>query len=142
MRVFRELFIKSFLNGVWGNAPNNALDTSKPEGLHHKNIGAKLRKEGLFDEKVKKYTQALMHEFSHYLTLSDHYCQKTEKDENGENITECGGKACYTCVFGYENEEDMPKCVMLASDYAYNDLSEIYCNYCIEIIKDHLGFVE
>ena len=25
LRVFRELFIKSFLNGVGGNAPNNAL---------------------------------------------------------------------------------------------------------------------
>ena len=104
--------------------------------------GAQTYYELAFDEKVKKYTQTLMHEFSHHLTLSDHYCKKTENDENGENITKCGGKACYTCVFGYENEEDMPKCVMLASDYAYNDLSEIYCNYCIEIIKDHLGFVE
>ena len=36
LRVFRELFIKSFLNGVWGNAPNSLFDRSKPEGLHHK----------------------------------------------------------------------------------------------------------
>ena len=54
LRVFRELFIKSFLNGVWGNATNSLFDTSKPEGLHHKNIGAKLRKGGLFNEKVHK----------------------------------------------------------------------------------------
>ena len=58
LRVFRELFIKSFLNGVWGNATNSLFDTSKPEGLHHKNIGAQLRKGGLFDEKVRVSTHS------------------------------------------------------------------------------------
>ena len=54
LRVFRELFIKSFLNGVWGNAPNSLFDRSNPEGLHHKILERSSGKEG-FSMKKSAY---------------------------------------------------------------------------------------
>ena len=144
LRVFRELFIKSFLNGVWGNAPNNALGRSKPEGLHHKNIGAQLRKGGLFDEKVRvsthsfrntdfmfalvgNYANTLRHELGHLLSLHDHYCYKKEHGrETCQNY-------CDICV---ENREKERRCIMSKTE-------EIkFCIDCYKDIREYLSTLD